>query len=331
MNLPDRPRVGSLATGVGGLERGAAAALSGACPAWVADTDPDAELVLAHRFAGVPNLGDVRAIDWSAAPPVDVLTAGPPCQPHSVAGKQEGATDARNLWPHVLDAVEHLRPRLFVLETVPGARRELGYILGRLARMGFAAEWGGVSASHAAAPHRRARLWLCARPPAPDPKGKRGRAAAAQAHPLADETGHGQRRRPPRRLALRRAARAHLAYLDAAFSDDQGDAELVDHSPAEGLDWGPYGRAVDHWTRCIGRRPPRPTDAMGRVNAAFTEWMLGYPAGWVTTVPGVTARAARRLLGNSVCPQAAELALALLLPRLDETAPGEAEEPATAR
>lgn len=327
MMLPARPRVGSIASGVGGLERGLAAALPGAFPAWVADPDPDAELVLAQRFPGVPNYGDVRGIDWSTVPSVDVITAGPPCQPHSVQGKQEGSADARDLWTDVLDAVEHLRPRLFVLETVPGARRELGLVLGRLARMGFSAEWGGVSASHAAAPHRRARLWLCARPPAPDTEGERGRAAAAQAHPVADETGHGEGRRPPRRLAMRRAQRAHLDYLDGVFGEDQGDGELIDHAFAEGVDWGPYGPAVEHWTRCLGRRPPRPTDAMGRVNAAFTEWMLGYPAGWVTTVPGITARAARRLLGNSVCPQAAELALALLLPRLDEAAPGEAEVP----
>lgn len=334
-SLPARPRVGSIATGIGGLERGLAAAVPGAAPVWVADPDPDAELVLARRFPGVPNHGDVRGLDWSAVEPVDVITAGPPCQPHSAMGKQEGAADARDLWSDVLDAVEHLRPRLFVLETVPGARRELGLVLGRLARLGFVAEWGGVSAAHAAAPHRRARLWLCARPPAPDAEGERGRAAAAQADAVTDGAGHGEGRRPPRGLAVRGAARAQPHYLDGLDGLDpvlgtaEDDGGRVDHALADGAEWGPYGPAVEHWTECLGRRPPRPLDALGRVNAAFTEWMLGYPRGWVTDVPGVTARAARRLLGNSVCPQAAELALALLLPRLDEAAPAEQAEAAT--
>ncbi|MGH3853302.1 MAG: hypothetical protein ACRDR6_07330 [Pseudonocardiaceae bacterium] len=47
--------------------------------------------------------------------------------------------------------------------------------------------------------------------------------------------------------------------------------------------------------------------------AEFVEWLMGFPAGWVTGVPGVTNRAALRLLGNAVLPTQATTALHTLL------------------
>ncbi|HRT31418.1 MAG TPA: DNA cytosine methyltransferase, partial [Anaerolineae bacterium] len=52
--------------------------------------------------------------------PVDVLTAGFPCQPFSHAGKRLGANDERHLWPHIAQAIDALRPRLALLENVRG-------------------------------------------------------------------------------------------------------------------------------------------------------------------------------------------------------------------
>ncbi|WP_422747293.1 DNA cytosine methyltransferase [Micromonospora sp. WMMD1219] len=46
---------------------------------WYAETDRHATTVCAHHRPGVANLGDIRAIDRSQVPPVDVLTAGLPC------------------------------------------------------------------------------------------------------------------------------------------------------------------------------------------------------------------------------------------------------------
>lgn len=51
------------------------------------------------------------------------------------------------------------------------------------------------------------------------------------------------------------------------------------------------------------------------LSAAFTEWIMGLPAGWVTDVPGITRSQAFTLLGNGVCPPQAELALRALLTR----------------
>ena len=51
-------------------------------------------------------------------PPADVVIGGPPCQPFSVRGKQQGMKDARDGFPIFIDAVKRLNPRLFLFENV---------------------------------------------------------------------------------------------------------------------------------------------------------------------------------------------------------------------
>ena len=64
--------------------------------------------------------GDVCAAAFSAFRGVDVVHGGPPCQPFSVAGKQAGADDPRNMWSDYVRCVEEVRPRAFVAENVVG-------------------------------------------------------------------------------------------------------------------------------------------------------------------------------------------------------------------
>lgn len=64
--------------------------------------------------------GDVRAAAFSTFRGVDVVHGGPPCQPFSIAGKQAGADDPRNMWPDFVRCVQQSRPRAFVAENVPG-------------------------------------------------------------------------------------------------------------------------------------------------------------------------------------------------------------------
>jgi DNA (cytosine-5)-methyltransferase 1 len=77
-----RLRLGSMCTGYGGLDLAVDAVL-GADLCWYAETDRHAGAVLAHRFPGVPNLGDIRAVDWNTVERVDMVTAGFPCQDYS--------------------------------------------------------------------------------------------------------------------------------------------------------------------------------------------------------------------------------------------------------
>src|SRR5690242_3030887 len=102
-------RIGSLCTGYGGLDM-AVEAVTGATSAWVSDIDKGACKILAHRYPHVPNIGDLTTVDWDTLEPVDILTAGYPCQPFSHAGRRQGTNDERHLWPHIRQAVRHLRP-----------------------------------------------------------------------------------------------------------------------------------------------------------------------------------------------------------------------------
>ena len=65
--------------------------------------------------------GDVTEVVWSPYKgKVDLIHGGPPCQPFSIAGKQRGCNDERDMWPSFIDAVLTLMPEAFVAENVPG-------------------------------------------------------------------------------------------------------------------------------------------------------------------------------------------------------------------
>jgi len=64
--------------------------------------------------------GDVRATPFTTFRGVDVVHGGPPCQPFSIAGKQAGEDDPRNMWPDFVRCVMQTRPRAFIAENVPG-------------------------------------------------------------------------------------------------------------------------------------------------------------------------------------------------------------------
>lgn len=71
---------GSLFSGYGGLDMAVEAAF-GARTVWHSDVEPGPCKVIAHRFPGVPNLGDITAVDWSEVEPVDIISGGSPCFP----------------------------------------------------------------------------------------------------------------------------------------------------------------------------------------------------------------------------------------------------------
>ena len=112
-----------------------------------------------------PIIRDITACDFRPmAGLVDIITAGFPCQPHSVAGLRAGAHDGRNLWPYTLRAISDVGPRFVVLENVPGilANGYGGTVVGQLAEIGYDCRWAIVSAAEVGAPHRRARWWCLA-------------------------------------------------------------------------------------------------------------------------------------------------------------------------
>lgn len=111
-----------------------------------------------------PVWDDIRSFNgkpWNGI--VDVVSAGFPCQPFSKAGLRAGTDDERNLWPEVARIIGEVRPRYVFLENVPAVVQHLGGVLsGDLARLGYNAEWGVISARDAGAPHIRKRWWCVA-------------------------------------------------------------------------------------------------------------------------------------------------------------------------
>ena len=162
---PPGPRIGSLCTGYGGLDLAVELVLGGQV-AWYAETDRHARTVLEHHWPDVPNLGDIRTVDWPRVPPVDVLTAGFPCQDISNAGKRAGITGANSsLWSSVADAVRVLRPPVVFVENVAALRRRgLDVVHADLAALGYDTGWLCLRASDIGAAHRRDRLFLLATP-----------------------------------------------------------------------------------------------------------------------------------------------------------------------
>lgn len=287
-------RIGSLCSGYAGLDM-AVEAVTTATTAWFCEYDRDPSKILAHHWPDVPNHGDVWHTDWSQVEPVDILTAGYPCQPFSHAGKRKGADDPRHLWPGVARAIGALRPRLVVLENVRGhVSLGLADVLGDLSGLGYDARWGVVRAADAGAPHGRARLFIVA---SPDARGGSlpGTSAAGNGLPVAAERGH-------------------LAPAAAVHGDEWSDA----HGRSPGIQWGAYESAIERWEHVIGRPAPRPTEPGRngeRLSPRFVEWMMGLPAGHVTNVPDLSRNAQLKALGNGVVPQQAALALRMLLPQ----------------
>ena len=114
-------RIGSVFSGYGGLDM-ACEAFFGARTVWHCEVDPNPAKVLAARWPGVPNLGDITAVDWAEVEPVDILVGGFPCTDVSVAGAQAGMIDGTRsgLWSEFREAIARLRPSVVVIENVRG-------------------------------------------------------------------------------------------------------------------------------------------------------------------------------------------------------------------
>lgn len=128
-------------------------------------------------FDDAPIWGDIQTFDgkpWAGS--VDIITAGFPCQPFSVAGQRRGEDDERNMWPETLRVIDEVRPRFAFLENVAGLITSgyFGRILGDLTEIGYDCRWTIVSAADVGAPHERKRLWILAYPVNSSDRGGRG-------------------------------------------------------------------------------------------------------------------------------------------------------------
>ena len=192
-------RVGSLFSGIGGLDLGLERA--GMEIVWQVEVDEWCRRVLARHFPNAVRYGDVRAVKGAYAladanstglaigqeqedfggdlrdegsaiatsrlGEVDLICGGFPCQPVSHAGQRKGDADERWLWPEFRRVIREVRPEWVLVENVPGllsidAGRLFGLVLSDLAALGFDAEWDSIGAADVGAPHLRKRVFIVA-------------------------------------------------------------------------------------------------------------------------------------------------------------------------
>lgn len=206
MDNPDYITVASLAAGYGGLELGIAEALG--LPVRVVAVEIEAfpltNLVAKaeeHQLVIDALWTDLRTVPYRKFRGCfDVLAAGFPCQPFSVAGKGLASADERHLWPAIDEGIGQCEPTIVFLENVPGIIsaktieeyprlqryvesvagrlgrdfagnvhrrfcREFGtpvllYVLRCLERRGYKATWGLFSSAENGAPHQRQRVFI---------------------------------------------------------------------------------------------------------------------------------------------------------------------------
>jgi len=155
-----------LCSGIGGFSLGFEwAGLSS--PVLFCDIEEWSRKILAKHWPDVPIAEDVKELandPDGLVPDCDILTAGYPCQPFSLAGERRGREDDRHIWPYILSIVKAKRPTWCVYENVYGhVTMGLSEVLSDLEGEGYASRAFVVPACAVDAPHRRDRVWIIAR------------------------------------------------------------------------------------------------------------------------------------------------------------------------
>ena len=156
-------RIGSLFSGIGGLELGLEWAGVGHT-VWQVEREPFCQSVLEKHWPNAKRFDDVRMVGATNLEPVDVICGGFPCQDISYAGKGAGLAGERSgLWYEFARIVGEMGPRFVVVENVAAfITRGIGDVLGTLSDLGYDAQWRTLRASDVGAPHRRERIFIVA-------------------------------------------------------------------------------------------------------------------------------------------------------------------------
>jgi len=106
---------------------------------------------------------DLQNFSGSAHKGIDLLAGGLPCPPFSIAGKQLGRADERNLFPDAIRLVEEIRPRAVMIENVRGLLGAIfedyrRHISGQLKKIGYESDWKLLNAADFGVPQLRPRV-----------------------------------------------------------------------------------------------------------------------------------------------------------------------------
>jgi DNA (cytosine-5)-methyltransferase 1 len=113
---------------------------------------------------------DIKHFDVTDFFGVDLLAGGVPCPPFSIAGKQLGANDERDLFPRALEIIEECAPTAIMLENVRGlsTARFASYreqVISRLRDLKYEIDWQVLNACEFGVPQLRPRFILVAMKP----------------------------------------------------------------------------------------------------------------------------------------------------------------------
>jgi DNA (cytosine-5)-methyltransferase 1 len=189
---------------------------------------------------------------------VDLITAGFPCQPHSVAGARQSSGDARNKWPDTLRVIREVAPRYVLLENVPGLLSSSvdertpaygGVVVGELASLGYSVHWRTIGADDVGAPHRRKRWWCIAVADSrQQPTGIEGRGPNGGREDASPETGVGA-------TEGHGLADGNNPLGDSDITGLQGWQQSLGGSTYELPPWPPSPSDTDGWERVLRERP----------------------------------------------------------------------------
>lgn len=334
--LERKLRLGELCAGYGGLGL-AVEEVFGATTAWFSEFDAAPSKILAHHWPDVPNYGDMTAIDWAEIEHVDIISGGTPCQDLSGAGRRAGMNEGTrsNLWVQMREAVAIQKPRYVVWENVRGAfsaeasssveqcpgcvgdtsdgrifLRALGRVLGDLSDLGYDTQWRGLRAADVGSCHPRFRVFVLGTLRDSNSEDVEGQRPSRLNVP---HMAAGARERRSPGLAIAGSSRFHRRHVRGAAAKPEGH-DSTGGRPRDAVSWGRYERGIRSWESVMGRRAPAPTERSNsggqRITAAFTEWMMGLPDGWVTDPAiGISRNEQLKACGNGVVPQQAMAAL----------------------
>lgn len=156
-------RIGSLFSGVGGLELGLEWAGIGKT-VWQVEQDDYCRRVLKRHWPGAIRFHDVRHAMREVLPAVDLICGGFPCQDVSGAGKGAGLSGARSgLWWEFARIIGEFEPSVVVVENVTsGANRWVDAVRRSLGDLGYQTIPIPLSAADCGAPHLRRRVFIIA-------------------------------------------------------------------------------------------------------------------------------------------------------------------------
>ena len=111
--------------------------------------------------------GDVKEFNASQYFGIDLFAGGVPCPPFSVAGKQLGMEDERDLFPEAIRLIGECLPKAVLLENVRGLLNPKfdtyrQHITEQITSLGYVCSWKMLNANHFGVPQLRPRTLMVA-------------------------------------------------------------------------------------------------------------------------------------------------------------------------